>query len=35
MEVLVRIAEEKYIIKYKTTTNYAEAVRLFWEEHLV
>jgi len=34
MEVLVRIAEEKYILKYKTTTNYFEAVKSFWDEHL-
>ncbi|KAL4456118.1 hypothetical protein ABPG74_014079 [Tetrahymena malaccensis] len=34
MEVLVRIAEEKYILKYKTTNNYFEAVKMFWDEHL-
>ena len=26
--------KEKYILKYKTTTNYFEAVKSFWDEHL-
>jgi len=33
MECLVRIAEQKYIIS-KVTESYAEAIALFWEEHL-
>ena len=33
MEIMTRIAEEKYILKLKTTTNYVEAVKLFWTEH--
>ena len=35
MEVLFRIAEEKYIFKLKSTTNYAEAVKNLWKEHLI
>jgi len=34
MEALVRIAEEKYILKYAKTTSFYEAVKMFWEEHL-
>lgn len=34
MEVWVRVSEEKYIFKYKTTTSHFEAVKSIWEEHL-
>lgn len=34
MELLVRLANEKYIDRLKTTTNMAEALKLFWDEHL-
>ncbi|EGR33095.1 leucine rich repeat protein [Ichthyophthirius multifiliis] len=34
MEVLVRIAEEKYILKYQKCSTFFEAMKLFWEEHL-
>ncbi len=34
MEVLVRIAEEKYILKLKSTSSYFEAVKMLWDEHL-
>lgn len=34
MEVLVRIAEEKYILKYRSCTNYADAIKMFWNDHL-
>lgn len=30
----MRIAEEKYILKYKLTQSYLEAISMFWEEHL-
>ncbi len=33
MEILVRIAEEKYINKLKTTTNHFDATKMLWEEH--
>jgi hypothetical protein len=31
MELLVRMAEEKYINKYMKTKNYLEAIEFFWE----
>lgn len=34
MEALVRIAEEKYILKYAKVTTFFEAIKLLWEEHL-
>jgi len=34
MEILTRLAEEKYIFKYKLTKNLTEAVNLLWTEHL-
>jgi hypothetical protein len=34
MEVLVRIAEEKYILKYQKATTFTEAMKMFWDEHL-
>lgn len=33
MEILVRMAEEKYINKYKSTTNYFEALKMLWNDH--
>jgi hypothetical protein len=33
MEILVRIAEEKYIFKLKSTANHFEATKMLWEEH--
>lgn len=34
MEALVRIAEEKYILKYGKVSTFYEATKLLWEEHL-
>ena len=34
MEILVRIAEEKYILKYKKTNSYIQALTYLWDEHL-
>jgi hypothetical protein len=34
MEALVRIAEEKYMLKLQKCTTFYEAMKLFWEEHL-
>lgn len=34
MELLVRLANEKYIDRLKITANMAEALKLFWDEHL-
>lgn len=34
MDMIVRLAEEKYINKYKYTKNYFEAVESLWNEHL-
>ncbi|KAL4510557.1 hypothetical protein ABPG72_004711 [Tetrahymena utriculariae] len=34
MEVLVRIAEEKYILKSKKSATYFEAITQMWNEHL-
>mmetsp|Transcript_6520 Transcript_6520/g.891 ORF Transcript_6520/g.891 Transcript_6520/m.891 type:complete len:85 (+) Transcript_6520:63-317(+) len=34
MDILVKLAEEKYILKYKSTKIYAEAVKSLWDEHL-
>ncbi|EGR31140.1 leucine rich repeat protein [Ichthyophthirius multifiliis] len=34
MEAFVRIAEEKYILKYSKTQSFFEAMNLFWDEHL-
>lgn len=34
MEAILRIAEEKHILKMKSTTSYFEALSKFWEEHL-
>lgn len=34
MELLVRIANEKYIEKYKLTTKMDEAIQMLWKEHL-
>lgn len=34
MELLVRIANEKYIDKNKVTTKMDEALQLLWDEHL-
>lgn len=34
MELWVRIAEEKYILKYRNTQSHLEAVKTLWEEHL-
>jgi len=34
MEALVRIAEEKYILKYAKTTSFYESMKMFWDEHL-
>ncbi|KAL4463939.1 hypothetical protein ABPG74_005876 [Tetrahymena malaccensis] len=34
MEVLVRIAEEKYILKTKKSASYFEAISQMWNEHL-
>ena len=31
MELLIRIAEEKYIFKYAKTKSYFEAIDMFWE----
>ena len=31
MEILVRIAEEKYINKYQKTKDYFEAVKMLWD----
>ena len=35
MELIVRIAEEKYINKYQKTKNYFEAVEMLWEDNLI
>ena len=35
MELIVRIAEEKYVIKYQKTKNYFEAVEMLWEDNLI
>jgi hypothetical protein len=34
MELLVRLAGQKYIESYKTTSNWFEAVKMLWDEHL-
>ncbi|KAL4466565.1 hypothetical protein ABPG72_010616 [Tetrahymena utriculariae] len=34
MEALVRIAEEKYILKYGKVNTFYEATKMLWEEHL-
>lgn len=34
MELLVRIAEEKYIQKYHTTKSHVEAIQMLWSENL-
>ncbi|EGR29347.1 leucine rich repeat protein [Ichthyophthirius multifiliis] len=34
MEALVRISEEKYILKYQRCNTFIEAIKLFWEENL-
>ena len=35
MELLVKVAEEKYIIKYPKTKTLVDAMRMFWEEYLL
>jgi len=32
---MTRLAEDKYITKYKVTKSISEAIKLFWEEHLI
>ncbi|KRX01621.1 hypothetical protein PPERSA_00328 [Pseudocohnilembus persalinus] len=34
MEIWVRLSEEKYIFKYKSTQSHYEALRMLWDEHL-
>ncbi|EGR32874.1 leucine rich repeat protein [Ichthyophthirius multifiliis] len=34
MEILIRIAEEKYILKQKKAQSYLQALQFLWEEHL-
>lgn len=34
MDMIVKLAEEKYIFKYQETKSYSEAVLKLWEEHL-
>ena len=34
MELIVRIAEEKYINKYAKTKNMAEAVQMLWQLYI-
>jgi hypothetical protein len=34
MEIIIRIAEEKYIKQYKTTSDYFEALELLYQNHL-
>lgn len=34
MEALVRIAEEKYILKYGKTNTFHEAIKMLWKENL-
>lgn len=35
MELLVKIAEEKYILKYQKTKSLFEAVKMLWDEFLL
>jgi len=35
MELLVKVAEEKYIIKYPKTKTLVDAMRMFWDEYLL
>lgn len=34
MDLIVKLAEEKYILKQQITKNYAEAVKKLWTENL-
>lgn len=34
MDIIYKLAEEKYIQEYKTTKSISEAIKMLWDEHL-
>lgn len=35
MDIMIKIAEEKFMLKYQKCNTYIDALKMFWEEHLV